>query len=54
MRSASVQPRPEDVELERQVMHAVSQARFRPAQRHGTPVAVNLIWLFEQTTVTRR
>ena len=29
----------------------VDDARFRPAQRHGSPVAVNLIWLFEQTTV---
>jgi hypothetical protein len=48
---ASFLPRQEDIELERQVMHAVSQARFRPAQRHGSPVAVNLIWLFEQTTV---
>lgn len=48
---ASFLPRQEDGELERQVMHAVSQARFRPAQRHGAPVAVNLIWLFEQTTV---
>ena len=32
------------------VMRAVSATRFRPAQRHGSPVAVNLIWLFEQTT----
>ena len=32
-------------------MQAVATTRFRPAQRHGTPVAVNLIWLFEQTTV---
>ncbi len=32
-------------------MDAVSSARFRPAHRRGAPVAVNLIWLFEQTTV---
>jgi hypothetical protein len=35
----------------RRVMHTVSSTRFRPAQRHGAPVAVNLIWVFEQTTV---
>jgi hypothetical protein len=48
---ASFLRRQEDGAFGRQVMHAVSQARFRPAQRHGEPVAVNLIWLFEQTTV---
>jgi TonB family protein len=41
----------DDDELQRGVMRAVSTTRFRPAQRHGLPVAVNLIWLFEQTTV---
>ena len=44
-------PAKEDDELERRVRQAVSTTRFRPAQRHGAPVAVNLIWLFEQTTV---
>jgi hypothetical protein len=48
---ASFLPAKEDDELERMVMRAVSTTRFRPAQRHGSPVAVNLIWLFEQTTV---
>lgn len=48
---ASFLPAKEDDELERSVMRAVSATRFRPAQRHGSPVAVNLIWLFEQTTV---
>jgi len=48
---ASFLPAREDDELERRVMRAVSTTRFRPAQRHGSPVAVNLIWLFEQTTV---
>jgi predicted anti-sigma-YlaC factor YlaD len=48
---ASFLPAKEDDELERRVMQAVSSTRFRPAQRHGSPVAVNLIWLFEQTTV---
>ena len=51
MAQASVLPAKEDDELERRVMRAVSETRFRPAQRHGSPVAVNLIWLFEQTTV---
>jgi hypothetical protein len=35
----------------RRLMNTVSSARFRPAHRRGAPVAVNLIWLFEQTTV---
>jgi TonB family protein len=48
---AEILPAREDDELERRVMQAVSATRFRPAQRHGAPVAVNLIWLFEQTTV---
>ena len=49
---ASFLPAKEHDELERRrVMRAVSATRFRPAQRHGSPVAVNLIWLFEQTTV---
>ncbi len=48
---ASFLPAKEDDEFERRVMRAVSSTRFRPAQRHGSPVAVNMIWLFEQTTV---
>jgi hypothetical protein len=48
---ASFLPAKEDDELERRVMRAVSATRFRPAQHNGAPVAVNLIWLFEQTTV---
>jgi hypothetical protein len=52
MAQASFLPAKEDDELERRrVMRAVEATRFRPAQRHGSPVAVNLIWLFEQTTV---
>jgi hypothetical protein len=35
----------------RRLMDAVSEARFQPAQRGGAPVAVNLIWLLERTTV---
>jgi len=35
----------------RRLMDAVSEARFQPAQRDGAPVAVNLIWLLERTTV---
>lgn len=48
---ASFLPAQEDNELEQRVMRAVSATRFRPAQHNGAPVAVNLIWLFEQTTV---
>ena len=51
MAQASVLPAKEAGEMERRVMQAVSSTRFRPAQRQGAPVAVNLIWLFEQTTV---
>jgi hypothetical protein len=51
MAQASVLPAKEAGEMERRVMQAVSSTRFRPAQRQGSPVAVNLIWLFEQTTV---
>ena len=35
----------------RRLMNTVSSTRFHPAHRRGAPVAVNLIWLFEQTTV---
>jgi Putative zinc-finger len=35
----------------RRLMNAVAGARFQPAQRGGSPVAVNLIWLLERTTV---
>jgi hypothetical protein len=35
----------------RRLIDAVSAARFQPAQRGGAPVAVNLIWLLERTTV---
>ncbi len=35
----------------RRLMDAVTGARFQPAQRDGSPVAVNLIWLLERTTV---
>lgn len=35
----------------RRLMDVVAAARFQPAQRDGLPVAVNLIWLLERTTV---
>ena len=35
----------------RRLMDVVARARFQPAQRDGLPVAVNLIWLLERTTV---
>lgn len=35
----------------RRLMDAVSAATFQPAQRGGSPVAVNLVWLLERTTV---
>jgi hypothetical protein len=48
---ASVLPAKEDDEMERRVMQAVSSSKFRPAHLDGSPIAVNMIWLFEQTTV---
>ncbi|HEY8551564.1 MAG TPA: zf-HC2 domain-containing protein [Vicinamibacterales bacterium] len=38
-------------DAERRVINTVQHSRFRPAQRGGEPVAVNLVWLLEQTTV---
>jgi hypothetical protein len=32
-------------------MNAVREARFHPASRRGSPVAVNLVWLLTHTTV---
>jgi hypothetical protein len=49
--NAALLPAAYDLADSQQVIRAVSAARFTPAQRGGTPVAVNLIWLFEQTTV---
>jgi Putative zinc-finger len=48
---ASVLPSWEDREARRRVIDAVAGVRFQPAQRGGTPVAVNLLWLVEHTTV---
>ncbi len=35
----------------RKLIDAVGAVRFEPATRGGMPIAVNLIWLLEQTTV---
>jgi len=36
------------------LLHAVKQSRFTPAQGlSGRPVAVNMVWVFARTTVTR-
>ena len=36
------------------LLHAVKQSRFTPAQgASGRPVAVNMVWVFARTTVTR-
>lgn len=40
-----------DGELILQLMDAMSAARFEPASFAGSPVAVNLVWLFTHTTV---
>lgn len=36
------------------ILDAISQARLRPAELAGSPVAVNLVWLVAQTTVKPR
>ena len=33
------------------LMNAVLEARFRPASIHGSPVAVNMVWVLSHTTV---
>lgn len=38
-------------EANRSVMDAMANARFEPAMRGGAPVAVNLVYVFERTTV---
>jgi hypothetical protein len=42
---------PYSADEDRRVMDAVSATRFEPAMRAGAPVAVNLVWLLERTTV---
>jgi hypothetical protein len=34
-----------------QLLDAISRARFAPARRRGSPVAVNMVWLLAHTTV---
>jgi hypothetical protein len=34
-----------------ELLDAISRARFEPAQRRGSPVAVNMVWLLAHTTV---
>lgn len=36
---------------DRRVIDAIANARLEPATRGGSPVAVNLVWVFERTTV---
>lgn len=38
-------------ELEEDLFRLASQIRFSPALSGGLPVAVNIVWLLEQTTV---
>ena len=42
---------PADRETVARVMSAVAETRFTPASYGGSPVAVNLVWLFAHTTV---
>lgn len=36
---------------DRRVIDAISNARLEPATRGGSPVAINLVWVIERTTV---
>jgi hypothetical protein len=40
-----------DVKLVDELMDVISEARFVPASRAGSPVAVNMIWIVAYTTV---
>lgn len=42
---------PADRDTVARVMSAVAETRFTPASYGGSPVAVNLVWLFAHTTV---
>lgn len=44
-------PRVSTTELPGALFRLTSDIRFKPAQYAGIPVAVNVVWLFEQTTV---
>lgn len=43
-----------DAELQRALSRLASDVRFVPARAWGTPVAVNVVWLLERTTVLPR
>lgn len=40
-----------DEDLDRAISRLVSDVRFVPARLAGAPVAVNVVWLLERTTV---
>ena len=44
-------PRVSAAELDRSLSRLTTNVRFKPAVYAGSPVAVNVVWLFEQTTV---
>lgn len=43
-----------DAELQRALSRLASRVRFVPARAWGAPVAVNVVWLLERTTVLAR
>ena len=43
-----------DAELQRALSRLASDVRFVPARAGGAPVAVNVVWLLERTTVLPR
>ena len=43
-----------DAELQRALSRLASDVRFVPARARGNPVAVNVVWLLERTTVLPR
>ena len=45
---------PPDAQLQRALSRLASDVRFEPARAGGAPVAVNVVWLLERTTVLPR
>jgi hypothetical protein len=47
----TVTPGTDEARLVEDLMGAVSRARFEPASKAGSPIAVNMVWIVAHTTV---
>lgn len=47
----TVTPGTDEAKLVEDLMGAVSRARFEPASKAGSPIAVNMVWIVAHTTV---